>query len=112
VKEVLPMNIDHLDHVVLTVQDIKATCAFYQKALGMDMVHFGPGRTALQRTAQKAPFFHKTGMNGRSFRAGWDGDAPGFRLVAEESVQGWRGFAVPEVSRKKERKAGHSHVLE
>src|SRR5450755_286389 len=28
---------------------------------------------SLQRTAQKAPFFHKTGMNGRSFRAGWDG---------------------------------------
>ena len=34
------------------------------------------------------------------------------RLVAEESVQGLRGFAVPEVSRKKERKARHSHVLE
>ena len=66
----------------------------------------------LQRTAQKAPFFHKTGMNGRSFRAGWDGDALGSRLVAEESVQGWRGFAVPAVKREKERKARHSHVLE
>ena len=65
-----------------------------------------------QRTAQKAPFFHKTGMNGRSFRDGWDGDALGSRLVAEESVQGWRGFAVPAVKRKKERKARHSHVLE
>jgi hypothetical protein len=64
------------------------------------------------RTAQKSPFFHKTGMNGRSFRAGWDGDALGSHLVAEESVQGWRGFAVPAVSRKKERKARHSHVLE
>jgi hypothetical protein len=43
---------------------------------------------------------------------GLGGDTPGSRLVAEECVQGWRGFAVPEVSRKKERKARHSHVLE
>jgi len=40
------MPIDHLDHVVLTVQDLKATCAFYQKVLGVESVHFGPGRTA------------------------------------------------------------------
>jgi len=47
------MNIDHLDHVVLTVQDIKATCDFYQNVLGLDSVHFGPGRTALQLGQQK-----------------------------------------------------------
>ena len=52
-KEVLPMNVDHLDHVVLTVQDIKATCAFYQKVLGMESVHFSPDRTALQFGQQK-----------------------------------------------------------
>ena len=45
------MNIDHLDHLVLTVQDIKATCDFYQKVLGLDIVHFGPGRTALQSSS-------------------------------------------------------------
>jgi catechol 2,3-dioxygenase-like lactoylglutathione lyase family enzyme len=42
------MNVDNLDHLVLTVQNITATCAFYQELLGMDVVHFGPGRTALQ----------------------------------------------------------------
>jgi catechol 2,3-dioxygenase-like lactoylglutathione lyase family enzyme len=47
------MKIDHLDHVVLTVQDIKATCAFYQKVFGMESVHFGPDRTALQFGQQK-----------------------------------------------------------
>jgi catechol 2,3-dioxygenase-like lactoylglutathione lyase family enzyme len=51
VKEVVPMNIDHLDHLVLTVQDIKATRDFYQKVLGLDIVHFGPGRTALQSSS-------------------------------------------------------------
>ncbi len=47
------MKVDHLDHVVLTVQDIKATCAFYQQVLGMTGVHFGPDRTALQFGQQK-----------------------------------------------------------
>jgi len=47
------MNIDHLDHVVFTIQDIQATCDFYQKVLGVDIVHFGPGRTALQFGRQK-----------------------------------------------------------
>ena len=41
------MNVDNLDHLVLTVQNITATCVFYQELLGMDVVHFGPGRTAL-----------------------------------------------------------------
>ena len=41
------MNVDNLDHLVLTVQNITATYAFYQKLPGMDVVHFGPGRTAL-----------------------------------------------------------------
>jgi catechol 2,3-dioxygenase-like lactoylglutathione lyase family enzyme len=41
------MNVDNLDHLVLTVQNITATCAFYQELPGMDVVHFGPVRTAL-----------------------------------------------------------------
>ena len=47
------MHVDNLDHLVLTVQNITATCAFYQELLGMDVVHFGPGRTALQFGQQK-----------------------------------------------------------
>ena len=45
--------IDRIDHIVLTVKDIHATCDFYVKALGMEVVTFGAGRTALAFGAQK-----------------------------------------------------------
>ena len=41
------MQIDHLDHLVLTVKDIEATCVFYVRVLGMEVVTFGSGRKAL-----------------------------------------------------------------
>ena len=48
------MHIDHLDHLVLTVADIDATCAFYRRVLGMDVIAFGNGqRVALAIGAQK-----------------------------------------------------------
>lgn len=47
------MQIDHLDHLVLTVADIEATCAFYARVLGMRVVTFGEGRKALAFGAQK-----------------------------------------------------------
>ena len=47
------MKIDALDHLVLTVQSIEATCAFYQQVLGMRVTHFGSDRTALQFGQQK-----------------------------------------------------------
>lgn len=42
-----------LDHVVLTVRDIDAACDFYRRVLGLEVVHFGAGRRALQVGAQK-----------------------------------------------------------
>jgi catechol 2,3-dioxygenase-like lactoylglutathione lyase family enzyme len=36
-----------LDHLVLTVADIPATCAFYTRVLGMREIVFGQGRYAL-----------------------------------------------------------------
>jgi catechol 2,3-dioxygenase-like lactoylglutathione lyase family enzyme/ketosteroid isomerase-like protein len=45
--------IDHLDHLVLTVRDIDATCEFYRRALGLEVVIFGVGRVALRFGAQK-----------------------------------------------------------
>lgn len=45
--------IDHLDHLVLTVRDIAATCDFYSQVLGMDVVTFGEGRKALTFGNQK-----------------------------------------------------------
>lgn len=47
------MKIDSLDHLVLTVKDVEATAAFYSAALGMEVVTFGAGRTALAFGSQK-----------------------------------------------------------
>ncbi len=47
------MRIERLDHLVLTVVDIDATCAFYERVLGMQPVTFGEGRRALSFGAQK-----------------------------------------------------------
>ena len=47
------MNIARLDHLVLTVADIERTCAFYTRVLGMEVVSFGEGRTALRFGQQK-----------------------------------------------------------
>jgi catechol 2,3-dioxygenase-like lactoylglutathione lyase family enzyme len=47
------MQIERLDHLVLTVADIERTCDFYTRVLGMEVVHFGAGRTALRFGQQK-----------------------------------------------------------
>ncbi|MBV8890211.1 MAG: VOC family protein [Alphaproteobacteria bacterium] len=47
------MQIDRLDHLVLTVADIARTCEFYTRVLGMEVVSFGEGRTALRFGRQK-----------------------------------------------------------
>jgi catechol 2,3-dioxygenase-like lactoylglutathione lyase family enzyme len=47
------MKIEGLDHLVLTVRDIGATCEFYAKALGMEIVTFGENRKALAFGSQK-----------------------------------------------------------
>lgn len=47
------MKVDHLDHLVLTVKDVDASCAFYSKVLGMQIVTFGTGRKALVFGGQK-----------------------------------------------------------
>lgn len=41
------MRVDRLDHLVLTVEDIDRTVAFYTGALGMTVTTFGAGRRAL-----------------------------------------------------------------
>jgi catechol 2,3-dioxygenase-like lactoylglutathione lyase family enzyme len=47
------MQLDAIDHLVLTVQDIQATCEFYSTVLGMRVVSFGENRKALQLGQQK-----------------------------------------------------------
>jgi catechol 2,3-dioxygenase-like lactoylglutathione lyase family enzyme len=48
-----PMKIDRLDHLVLTVKSIAATCEFYAKVLGMDILTFGDNRRVLAFGSQK-----------------------------------------------------------
>lgn len=47
------MRIGRLDHLVLTVRDIAASCDFYSRVLGMEVVTFGNGRKALAFGEQK-----------------------------------------------------------
>lgn len=47
------MKLDRIDHFVLTVASIEATCDFYTKALGMEVITFGEGRKALVFGEQK-----------------------------------------------------------
>ena len=62
------VQIERLDHLVLTVADAEASCRFYEAVLGMERVVFGAGRLALRFGCQKinlhekgreiAPFAH------------------------------------------------------
>ncbi|ANL64090.1 glyoxalase/bleomycin resistance protein/dioxygenase family protein [Rhizobium phaseoli] len=47
------IRIDRLDHLVLTVADITATCDFYFRILGMSVETFADGRKALKFGRQK-----------------------------------------------------------
>ena len=47
------MNIDRIDHVVMTVRNLDATCDFYTRVLGMRVVTFAGGRKALAFGRQK-----------------------------------------------------------
>jgi catechol 2,3-dioxygenase-like lactoylglutathione lyase family enzyme len=47
------MQLERFDHLVLTVASVEATCAFYSRVLGMEVVMFGQGRKALRFGQQK-----------------------------------------------------------
>ena len=67
------MRIERLDHLVLTVRDIAATCDFYSTVLGMEVVTFGAGRKALAFGQQKFNL-HEAG---REFEPKADRPTPG-----------------------------------
>jgi catechol 2,3-dioxygenase-like lactoylglutathione lyase family enzyme len=67
------MKIDAIDHLVLTARDIEATCAFYDKVLGMEVVTFGAGRKALALGSQKINLHRQ----GREFEPMADRPMPG-----------------------------------
>lgn len=47
------INLQHLDHWVLTVADMETTIAFYEQILGMKKEVFGDNRVALKFANQK-----------------------------------------------------------
>jgi len=57
------MQIDHLDHLVLTVRHMQATIDFFTRVIGMQLVTFGRGRQALAFGSQKKSTFTNTSMS-------------------------------------------------
>lgn len=53
------MKIDRIDHLVLTVNDLEATCTFYKNVLGMEVETFGESRKALKFGNQKLNLHQK-----------------------------------------------------
>jgi len=47
------IKVDRLDHLVLTVKNLSATCEFYSTVLGMEVITFGNNRKALAFGSQK-----------------------------------------------------------
>jgi catechol 2,3-dioxygenase-like lactoylglutathione lyase family enzyme len=56
------MQLDRLDHLVLTVQEIEKTCEFYSRVLGMRVITFGENRKAVQFGQQKLNL-HQAGQD-------------------------------------------------
>ncbi|HET9750512.1 MAG TPA: VOC family protein, partial [Casimicrobiaceae bacterium] len=67
------VNIDRIDHVVMTVRDLDVTCDFYARVLGMRVVTFAGGRKALAFGRQKINL-HQAG---REFEPKADVPTPG-----------------------------------
>ena len=49
----MAIDIDRIDHIVLTVHDIERTISFYSRVLGMEPVTFAGGRRGLAFGRQK-----------------------------------------------------------
>jgi catechol 2,3-dioxygenase-like lactoylglutathione lyase family enzyme len=49
----MAIQIDRIDHIVLTVADLEKTISFYENVLGMKVETFGEGRKALSFGRQK-----------------------------------------------------------
>lgn len=80
------MKIKSIDHFVLTVASIEATCAFYSEALGMEIVEFAGGRKALSFGVQKINLHE----HGKEFDPKAAAPAPGsadFCLIAEDPLE-------------------------
>jgi len=81
------MSILGIDHLVLTVADIEATCAFYDRHLGVARVRSGDGRTALQLGDQKINL-HEVGKEFEPKAARALAGSGDLCLVSDDHVEG------------------------
>jgi catechol 2,3-dioxygenase-like lactoylglutathione lyase family enzyme len=79
------MQITALDHLVLTVADVAATCAFYQRVLGLSVVTFGQGRMALSFGQQKINL-HQAGHEFEPKAARPSAGSADFCLITEQPL--------------------------
>jgi len=95
------VHIDRIDHVVLTVDDLERTIAFYVEVLGMTEVSFGSGRKALTFGSSKLNLHQR----GREFEPKAAKPTPGSAdlcLIADEPLEvvvadlAARGVAIEE----------------
>ena len=80
------MKITHIDHFVLTVASIPASCAFYQRALGMEIVRFAGERFALQFGSYKINL-HEAGHEFDPKAAHPTPGSADFCLIADTPIQ-------------------------
>lgn len=80
------MHIDRIDHIVLTVEDVGRTIAFYVGVLGMTEVTFGSGRKALTFGSSKINLHQR----GREFEPKAANPTPGSAdlcLIVDEPLE-------------------------
>lgn len=81
------VRLQRLDHFVLTVASVEATCAFYEKALGMTPVSFAGGRRALAFGDQKINL-HRAGAEFVPHARRPEPGSADFCLIAEGPIEG------------------------
>lgn len=81
----MTITLDRIDHFVLTVADVTATAAFYERVLGMRVETFGAGRTALVFGRQKINL-HQAGAEFTPHAAAPTPGAADFCLIAETPI--------------------------
>jgi catechol 2,3-dioxygenase-like lactoylglutathione lyase family enzyme len=80
------VHIDRIDHLVLTVEDVERTIAFYVDVLGMTEVTFGSGRKALTFGSSKINLHQR----GREFEPKAANPTPGSAdlcLIADDPLE-------------------------
>jgi catechol 2,3-dioxygenase-like lactoylglutathione lyase family enzyme len=80
------VRIDRIDHLVLTVNDVERTVAFYVEVLGMTEVTFGSGRKALTFGSSKINLH----QSGREFEPKAANPTPGSAdlcLIADDPLE-------------------------